>query len=493
MLDSFEISSNMNEDYTYSYKLEDSIHISYNLGELFNVSEKNGKKLISYGYLFDVRNPKTDVKDTLNELVETSDNFLDSIKYLNGHFILLFNFNGEWKLITDAVSMTPVYFDQENKLVNTFESDELASLNGLMILDLQDFSISRIELSTNKLSDERIERVILDLLINQYEYFLDKDITLNFRRNKMNKAIISTLHPALLHQTLNLRENDDITVKIGKWLSRDYKMSLLDEESEPATTYLANTHLMDYNAFMNKETGLSAEQLANFNEFYLLNTDFLEVRGSIEYHLLNNLRYRNEKKSHLIYDPFNVIAIQEIIYGYSNDKTFDPLTRIVKIIHPSIDFYDFVTGENLLQKYNKLKKQNKRLIKEMKNYKNNQEFLDSANAKGIKVTDNLDGTVQSDGINFFPASQSISKDDIFEVQYKRTGQGMILVESFFDNPKNSHRIKVNLDGEIFNVGEFLNGKFINVDSEINIKMSYERDYDAASWQKAGRIMIKEID
>src|SRR5699024_8316581 len=150
--------------------------------------------------------------------------------------ILLYNLDGEWKLITDAVSITPVYFDAVKALVTVDNTDELPTLNGASILDLQNFTLSRIDITFNKLSDERIERTILDLVSNQYKYFLGKDLTLNFRRNKMNKAIISILRPVLMNQTLNLRENDDTTLKIGSWIAHEYKMELLAENEQPSTT-----------------------------------------------------------------------------------------------------------------------------------------------------------------------------------------------------------------------------------------------------------------
>src|SRR5699024_3480901 len=104
---------------------------------------------------------------------------------------LLFNQDGEWKMITDAVSITPVYFDAVKALVTVHDTGELPTLNGTSILNLQNFTLSRLDMAVNKLSDERIEGTILDLVSNQYKYFLGKDLTLNFRRNKMNKAIIS--------------------------------------------------------------------------------------------------------------------------------------------------------------------------------------------------------------------------------------------------------------------------------------------------------------
>lgn len=493
MLNSFEITGNINESYRHNFMLEEDLYISYEHESIFNSVEQGNNKIVVYGYCFDVRNPQSDVRDTLSNLLNDQDNFFNNIKYLNGHYVILFNIESTWKLITDAVSITPVYIDAVNSIVSTEKSENLLSLHGLMILNLDDFSISRIELPTNKLTDERIERIILDLVINQYKYFVDKELTLNFIRNNMNKAIISTLYPALVNKTMSLRETDDLTVKIGKWLSRDYKMNLLDEDEESTTLYTANTHLMNFKFFNTKNSGLNDEQRALFNESYKLDNEFLKGRSDLEFNLLNKMRYRDEKKPHLIYDPFNVIAIQERVYGYSNSKEFNPLSRIIKIIHPSIDFYDFAEGLTLLQKYNQVKKKAEKLDKEIKKYRVNEKFLSDARTRDIVVSDNVDGTILKDGITFYPVSQKISKEDVYEVLYKKKGQGMVLIESYFDNPKNAHRIKVELNNELFNIDEFLEGKFIQADAEINIKMYYERNYDAASWQKAGKITVKEID
>lgn len=493
MLKSFEISNKLNEDFSYNFKMSDALTFNYNHENIFNSVKYEGKILISYGYCFDVREPKTEVKDTLTSLLENAEDILESMKYLNGHFVLLFNVDGNWKLMTDAAGITPVYFDKSKMTVSTENTEVLSALNGFTVLNLEEFTLTRTEIASNKLTDERIERIILDLVSKQYKYFLDKELTLNFRRNKMNKAVISIMHPALIDQTLNLRENDDITLKLSKWISREYKMDVLPQDTNPSTDYLINTHLMDYNTFINKDIDLSAEEITEFNDLYQLNGDYLQSRTAIEYNLLNNLKYRNEVKPNLIYDPFNVIAIQEVIYDFKESSDFDPLQRIIKILHPAIDFYDFSDGRTLMQKYTKLKKQNKKMSAELKEVKFNQEFLSDAAVNGIIVSDNLDGKLIDKGLTFHPVSSKINKDEIYEVTYTKNESGMILVESYFDNPKNAHRIKIELNDEQFNIDEFLEGKFIQVDKEINIKMYYERDYNAASWQKAGKITIKEID
>src|SRR5699024_7671529 len=153
-----------------------------------------------------------------------------------------------------------------------------------------------------------------------------------------NKAIISILRPVLINQTLNLRETDDTTLKIGNGIAREYKMELLAENEQPSTIYLANTHLMDYKFYMKKNSELADDELDEFNNLYNLDSEFLKARSGIEYNLFNKLNYRNELKPQLIYDPFNVMAIQEIIYRFSDASNFDPLTRVVKILHPAIDF-----------------------------------------------------------------------------------------------------------------------------------------------------------
>src|SRR5699024_2872665 len=117
MLNSFEISHEVNDDYSYNYKLNDDLVISYHHADIFNSVDKDDSTIISYGYCFDVRNPETDMTATLNTLLNNQDNIMENIKYLNGNFILLFNLDGSWKLITDAVSITPVYFDAVKALV----------------------------------------------------------------------------------------------------------------------------------------------------------------------------------------------------------------------------------------------------------------------------------------------------------------------------------------------------------------------------------------
>lgn len=491
MLNSFEISNIQNEEYKTNVKLNDDLYFNCSREDLINEVSLGDKKLICYGYCFDVRKPESNTADTLKHLINRSENFLTDIRFLNGHYILLFNFEGEWKMITDAVGMTPVYIDRENKKVLVEDFEGSLNINGFNILSLEDYTTERLSVKTSLLSNENLERKILNLVSEQYKYFEDESLTINFRRNNMNKALIAILSPVLKNQTLNLRENDNLTQKVGSWISRDFKMNVIDENTEPTALYMANVHLMNFNSFLDKDLESTEEEINEFeSEFGLEDTSSNKTK--VEYNLLHNLNYRNERKPYLMYDPFNVVEIQSFIYNYIKDSKFNPLNRIIKLLHPSIDFYDFAKGETLAQKYNKVKKKNKQLINEMKKYKVNEEFLRLANQAGIDVSDNLDGQVREDGVTFYPANQSISKDDIFEVTYNKKGQGMILVESYFNNPKNAHRIKVNLNGEITNIDEFINGKFINAESEIHIVMNYERDYDAASWQKAGKLTIREI-
>src|SRR5699024_6928277 len=319
--------------------------------------------------------PKTTTLAALDDMLEKN-NIEEDIKYLNGHYILIHNISGEWKLTTDAVSITPIYIDSENKKV--FPSSEQGNakpLNSNSELNLNDFTISRMDKPTNKLTDERIERIILDAVSYQYKYFEDKSLTVNFRRNRMNKALISILHPSLRGKDLNLRQEDDISLKVGKWLARDYKMNLLEEDEEPSSDYICNVHLMDYKAYGNADIALNEEERNQFLEDNQLNDGESTKSISLEYNLQNMLRYRQEEKPQLIFNPFNVRIIQEWIYNYNDNKTFNPLNRIVKILHPTIDFYDFASGTTLLQKYDQLLAKNRRLREESKNSIKNFEFI----------------------------------------------------------------------------------------------------------------------
>src|SRR5699024_4977430 len=240
MLNSFEISQYTNEDYTYSYHFNDKLTLNYQHEEIFNIASSEESSIACYGYCFDVRDPQNTTADTLNDLLVAGD-LQEAVRYLNGHFILIYKTAEEWKLMTDAVSVTPLYIDMKNRKVTTFSSsgNEIV-LNSNIELDLNDYSGKRMDRPKNKLTDERIERIILDSVKNQYKYFEDKDLTFNFRRNKMNKSLISILYPALRGKELNLREKDDISHRVGKWLERDYKMNLLDQEEEPSTDYTCN-------------------------------------------------------------------------------------------------------------------------------------------------------------------------------------------------------------------------------------------------------------
>src|SRR5699024_1255098 len=337
MLDSFEITNIQNENFKSNVKLNDELYFNYDKTEHIHRATLDGKEIICYGYCFDVRNPEERTIDTLNTLVRNSDEFKTNFRFLNGHYILLFNFDSTWKMITDAVSMTPVYVDVENRkvLVEDFEGSN--SINGFNILNLNEFSFERIDIQTNRLTNENLERKILDLVSVQYNYFANKSITLNFRRNNMNKALISILYPVLNNQTLNLRESDSLTHKVGSWLARDFKMNVIDETSDPITDYMANVHLLGFNSFINKELPLTESEYQEFENEMGIKESYPN-RVKAEFNLLNNLNYRNERKPFLMYDPFNVVEIQAVIYNFIHDKKFRPLNRIIKILYPSIDF-----------------------------------------------------------------------------------------------------------------------------------------------------------
>ncbi|WP_052256869.1 hypothetical protein [Salinicoccus sp. YB14-2] len=493
MLNSFEVSNHKNEDFSFSHMYEKDIIINYNHKSIFNIVSQGSKTISCYGYTFDVRNPKSTTEETLENLL-SNDNIEEDIKFLNGHFIIIYNIDGKWQLVTDAVSITPIYVDFDNKSIVTKPGEQNSiPLNSNIRLRLNDFSVERIAIPSNSITDERIERIILDNVKEQHKYFTDKDFTLNFRRNRMIKALITILQPALFNKTLNLRQDDEDTLKVGKWIARDFQMNLIDNDSESGTQFICNAHLMNYKYYNENEVSLNAGNKADFLEKSLLDDEKLQNRYPLEYNLNHKLKYRNEEKAQLIYDPFNVRVIQERIYSYRDSKSFDPLNRIIKILFPMIDFYDFAGGVTLLQKVNQLKAKNDKLQKEMKSSNKKVKFIHEARKQGIEVSHNLTGQLNDDGITVQPVSSNISKEDLFEVNYTKSGQGLILVETFFDNPKNAHRIKIVVNGEESNIDEFLEGKFVNVDSKLDLKMYYERDYNTASWQKAGKIKIKEVD
>src|SRR5699024_10137532 len=131
--------------------------LNYQHEGIFNIASNEGSSIACYGYCFDVRDPQNSTADTLNALLAAGD-LQEDIRYINGHFILIYKTAGDWKLQTDAVSITPLYIDLKNRKVTTFsESGNETVLNSNIELDLNAYSGERMERPNNKITDERIE------------------------------------------------------------------------------------------------------------------------------------------------------------------------------------------------------------------------------------------------------------------------------------------------------------------------------------------------
>src|SRR5699024_8146122 len=116
---------------------------------IFNVVRKDDQTIACYGYCFDVREPKTTTLATLDDLLEKN-NIEEDIKYLNGHYILIHNISGEWRLTTNVVSIKPSYlYSQNNKALPSSEQVNAKTSNSSSALNLNYFTISRMDKPTN--------------------------------------------------------------------------------------------------------------------------------------------------------------------------------------------------------------------------------------------------------------------------------------------------------------------------------------------------------
>ncbi|HJE19783.1 MAG TPA: hypothetical protein K8V35_05475 [Aliicoccus persicus] len=492
MLTQFEINTQDTQRFKFRKQLNDNLIVHYENEDIMYELKTDDKHMLLYGYAFDVRNPETDINKTLENLFH-SQNFRQDLHYLNGQFYFIYKLENEYFFCSDAVCISPVYIDPSNKQLTAQSNDTFKKYNSQLRLNLNTFEYERIPEPHNRLKNVRTERIILDLVKDQYKYFEDKSLAINFRANNMNKALISILSPILRGNELYVRDDTELNKKVANSMVNEFHMNLVEHTEKISATYLTNTHLMDFKKFLNDDLDLTEEKSTEYIETYLLN-DSSRRSLVVEYHLLNALRYHEDaKKDQFVYDPFNVRMIQNRIYKHDNKDSFDPISRIIKILKPMLNYYDFSTAETLQKKYKQLKTENKNLKKQLKESVNNYQFIQELHDKGIDISTNLDGSYSDNALVLQPASINISKNEIFTVSYKKSKPGMMIVETFFDNPRNADRIQVTVNGKTTNVSEYLGGKFINVEDLLDISMQYERDYNAASWQKAGKIRISEID
>lgn len=490
----FAISRYELRGYEHSVKINEEFSFYYDTKEYLTSVSKSETELICYGYCFDVREPKTHVKDTLANIL-SKESINNELNFLNGQYILII-INGEKVNISiDATSLIPVYYSESKKLItndvnhSSLEKISIEIMNPILKFELNTFQFFRDEPQPTSLDNGQIEQEIIKLVENQHIYFGDKEFTVQFKSNNYSKTLLSILQPSLFNNYISISGNDitDKNKKYGQLIAKEFRMKFLQADIENlkeiihsrnahSNLYIAKNNLFAFKNFNDNKT----TKVSNKKQNYEMNIMHRKRGQSVEL-----------AKIGLLYDPFNVRQIQHYLVEYDETNDFNPITLITKTLHPSLNYYDFASDGTLTEINRKLKKQVEQL-KENKITAKNQKFLLDTKASDFRVSDNLDGRLKDDGILVHPGSQKIKKNDDFVIIYKNPGEGLIYIESFCKDKEQSQYIKLDINGELYNLDEFLDGALINIESVINLAIKYEKDFNSLKWQKAGTILVRKM-
>lgn len=483
----FKISKESDQSYNYNFSLDGSYFLYHNSEHHFNEYSSGRDKLICYGYCFDVRDPKRNTGETLEGMI-SKDSFFKDIAYLNGQFIMIYIKDGMLYVTSDATSLVPIYVNDDLSIIT---NDEVEANNKLfnpnLILNLSTNEKQRIIANS---TEDKLAESILELVKNQHKYFLTKNIVINFKSNNYTKALLAIMKPALYNNILTVKGNKDYneSLKFAESIAKDFNMNIDNDAqyNNSENIYFARNLLFNYKQFTSKKI-TNSKNIKNF----IIDKDFNNQEVSIknaEANIINRRRENSMKlnKNGMLYDPFNVHAIYQILIKNSEINVIGKLTQELL---PSINYYNFMEQKTV-------KEINNNLVDKIQDLKNNQidskneRFLMKTKTSYFSVSDNLDGEVKDDEIIVYPASQKISNTERFSISYENPGDGMILVKSFYKNKKNGQSIKVTINNHDFTIDELFDGILFNVESKLNVSIKYEKSRNSLPWQKAGTLLIR---
>ncbi|QQD85676.1 hypothetical protein [Jeotgalicoccus sp. ATCC 8456] len=484
------LSSEKNNRYNFSSQLNDEFILNYDNEEFFTEANTGSGRMICYGFCFDVRNPENSTEDTIKKILNNK-NFNETVGYLNGQFILFYiDKNNNLYSTIDATSLIPVYIDKKLSIISTDEIENFKIFNPNYILNLTNKSLQRITVAAD-LTDQALEDYVLSLLGNQYKYFSEQNLILNYKTNKYLKALVSVMKPKLYN---NYMVMDDLAVEendhyFAKSLSSDFSMKLVAKEDIKELsriTFLRN-QLFDYEQFLKENDGYN-------NEDFLLDESFSaqpKYLQHVEINIISRKRAQSKvlTETGLLFDPFNVHAIYQTLFK-NKAKNSNIITSVTQTLLPSLNFYDFNKGYDLKQVNQSLLEQ----IDELKLKQitaDNEQFLLDTKMSFFNVSDNVDGKLSGKEIIIYPASQSIQKGEKFYVSYENPGDGMIFIKSFFKNKKNGQTIEVTINKEKYTIDQLSKGIHLHVQSKLNVRIQYKNSRNSLPWQKAGTLLIRE--
>lgn len=496
----FKISNEIESGYEYKYQINEETILNYNEKKYLNWCNIDDKTIFCYGYCFDSKNPNNSIIETLKSLI-IQDHLEKDITYLNGHFIIIYLENESISLYTDASSITPVYFSNTSKIVcnNLNDTIEYIPLNPNYKLDLKNYDISRFYTFTayDETSTEKLEEEFVNLLKNQYKYFQDENLNINFQADNYHKALFAILSPILVNKNILVKnmDNKGFNKKFGEMFSNEFAMNYFEsqegENEYPLTSdfdFLARNNLSNYKTIYSKKNSyINNPLLIETYETGIKNEDLFNY----ELNLIDNYRISNNEYSEnfLIYEPLNVRELLNILINLSKRGNFNSNLFMISVLKPSLNFYNFTNGNTLREINLDLKQENTELKGNSISSKN-QKFLVNVKLSNFTVSQNLDGKLKKDEILIYPAKQKIKKGILYSLDYRSDTDGLVYIEGFYKNENNSKRIIVKVNGENFNIFDFYGGRYFYLDGKINISIKYTQDYDSLSWQKASTLKVK---
>lgn len=484
----YMISTEQPNDYLNKIILSSEYNLYFNDEKYLTEVEINNKKIFCYGYCFDVRDPELTTKKTLENLI-SNENFNQDLTYLNGQYVIMYcKDEDEILLAIDASSLVPVYVYNNFSIITTeqIELEDSKIFNPNYMVNLNEKSICRIKANYDFYDKD----YILSLVKNQYKYFYNKNILLNFKSNKYMKALISIMKPVLYGNYMMIDEPEkNSELNFGNEIAKDFSMELIDEIKIPEIEniiYLRN-QLLDFTHFIKDDTEI---KLDNF----IMGDDYHELPSPLKIAELNMLNRKREQskelnKKGMLFDPFNSHSIYQYLIMHSGIEK-DITNTITESLLPSINYYDFLNGETL-------KEINISLNDEIESLKSkqmtaqNEQFLLNTKSSYFNVSDNLNGKLKKNEITIYPASQSIKANEKYTISYENPGDGLIYIKSFYKNQKNGQTIEVTVNNKVFSIDEFSSGLLFNVKSKLKITLKYKNARNSLPWQKAGTLLIRK--
>lgn len=479
----FIISTSREKTLPHSIDLDDNYSFQYSDRKYFNDITHENKRIICFGYAFDIRNPQDETEQTLTNLL-VQDSYTNDFAYLNGQYILVLIKDEKFLITSDATSLVPIYINENfNEVTNIPNNTNYKIFNSNLIYNLIDQSTERIFF--NKEYDN-INDQIINYVKNQYKYFQNKKIHLEFKANNFMKTLISIMKPVLYNNTISIPKSNNTNndMFFAHSISKDFNLTF-NEYDDGNIIYLRN-QLFDFKNFLEKRSNIDESIIKD--DFF---EEFSEKRKITEFNILTRKRDQNREltKSGLLYDPFNSHVIMQTLL-HNNEVINNMTSMITNELLPSIHYYDF-SSSSLLKERNAELLDEIELLKAKQITAHNEQFLLNTRMSYFKVTENLDGKLKNNEILVHPATQNIKPEDKYVIYYENPTEGLILVKSFFSNKKNGQTINVIIDDKHYTVDELYKGILINVEHRLKITIQYKKARNSLPWQKAGTLLIKQ--